>query len=60
MENFRKHLVLKRLRGIMVISIISIIFITVVRTNLYSEIKETIEGINKQISDKISNDIKLI
>ncbi|WP_373598186.1 bifunctional diguanylate cyclase/phosphodiesterase [Paraclostridium bifermentans] len=58
MENFRKHLVLKRLRGIMVISIISIIFITVVRTNLYSEIKETIEGINKQISDKISNDIK--
>lgn len=57
MSIFNVKLMLKRMKGILLITLISIIFITKVEMNLYEESKRSIAEFNRQISNKVHLDI---
>lgn len=57
MSVFNVKSMLKRMKGILLITLISIIFITKVEMNLYEESKRSIREFNRQVSNKVSIDI---
>lgn len=57
MSVFNVKSMLKRMKGILLITLISIIFITKVEMNLYEESKRSIAEFNRQVSNKVSIDI---
>ncbi len=58
MKIFERKLVKERVRGIMFISIISMVFLITIAINLYSESEKTVIEVNNQFANKVSLDLE--